>query len=266
MKPKYLLFSLLLGLSLLMQAWADPLVVAHRGGTELGPENRLETFRRAIELEVDAIELDIHKSVDGVLFVIHDSTLTRTFGVEGKVNEMTAEELARIGVPTLSEVFSLVEDRVKLIVEIKASEPGIEEALAALLEEYGLLDSAIVISFHSEPLRELHRLCPSLATGFLYGSTESTPEQLKAELGIRYLGPHYSQVNSTLIRQVRQAGLLINPWTVDDEESLRKMIELGCDAVTTNYPTRLLKLLKKSPSSHHGPRASVRSLKHAPAE
>lgn len=245
LKPNHPILSLFLSLTLWLVGAADPLVVAHRGGTELGPENRMETFRRALELKVDAIELDVHRSADGVLFVIHDSTLTRTFGVEGTVNRMTAADLSKLGVPTLREAFTLVGDRARLVVEVKADEPGLEETLVALLEEFRLLESAIVISFHRRPLAELHRIRPALATGFLYGSTESSPAELKGELGIRYLGPHYSKVNAELMEQVRQAGLLINPWTVDDEKTLAEMIALGCDAVTTNYPTRLLKLLKE---------------------
>lgn len=225
---------------------SQPRVVAHRGGTELGPENRLETFRRALELKVDAIELDIHMSVDGTLFVLHDASLQRTFDHPGRVAQMSTAELRELGVPTLEEAFEVVGERAQLVIEVKSHQSGVEKALLDLLASHGLLESAIVISFHREVLIEIHRLQPSLITGFLYGSTDNTPEELQRDLGIRYLGPHYSQVDRSLVEKAHEAGLFINPWTVDDEESLERMIELGCDAITTNHPTRLLQLVARS--------------------
>ena len=112
------LFKIILALCLLSSASSEPLVVAHRGGRNIGPENRLSTITKAIELGVDAIEVDIHQSRDGHLIVAHDLTLDRCFGVAGQINLMTVDELRALGAPTLQEVAQLVDGRCRLVLSL----------------------------------------------------------------------------------------------------------------------------------------------------
>jgi glycerophosphoryl diester phosphodiesterase len=221
---------------------ADPWVVAHRGGAKLAPENTVAAFKKAIALGADAIELDIHLSSDGELVVLHDDTLDRTFGRPGVVQRMTAAELRAAGVPMLRDVLKL--SGVKWIVEIKhphgGRHHGIEEKLLQVLE--GPLDRYVVITFDQQSLRRLHELKPDLATGFLF-STPQDAEAVKRDLGVRYLGPYFRLVNPAFIKAAHDAGLKVNPWTVNEETDLRAMLDLGCDAITTDRPDRLLQLL-----------------------
>lgn len=240
-------------LLLASQALARPWVVAHRGGTELGAENTLATFRRALAIHVDGIELDIHQSLDGELFVIHDATLDRTYGRPGKVEEMKDEDLKKAGLPTLDSVLRLVKRHAHLVIEIKEPTPGIEEHLLKKLKARRLTDYVVVISFHQSCLKRLHKLQPNLATGYLFGKEKKTPRQLKEELGVTYLGPHYSQVSEAWMNEAHQAGLKVNPWTVDDEAVMKNLTRWGTDAVTTNKPTLLQKVLtddSPQPATH----------------
>ena len=116
---KNLCTVLILFLLLAVAALARPWVVAHRGGSALGPENSLELFQKALELGVDAIELDIHQSADGHLMVIHDISLKRTHGVDKRVDELDLAALQGYGVPTLQEAIDLVDGRCVLVVEVK---------------------------------------------------------------------------------------------------------------------------------------------------
>lgn len=228
---------------------AQPWVVAHRGGVRLGAENTLQTFARAREVGVDAIELDIHQSRDGALVVIHDETLDRTYAVPGRVGEMTLRELREIGVPTLGEAAAVAGD-CRLFVEIKHPKgtryEGIEERLLEVLREHDLLDSAVVISFDATSLKRLRELEPGLATAYLTGKYVE-PARVKAEIGATYYSPHYSKVDEALCAQLREAGLKLSVWTVNDVEAMRAMLKLpGCDAITTDDPARLLEI-QKSP-------------------
>ncbi len=216
---------------------STPWNVAHRGGAKLAPENSLEAFTKALELEVDAIELDVHLSRDGHLMVIHDETLARTHQHSGKVVEMTLPELLAAGVPSLAQVLKLVGDRARLIVESKPL--GTEEALVRELSPY--LEQHLVISFEKETLKKLHKLQPALVTGVLFG--KECPWEELDELGVTYLGPHHSLVQHDFMRRARRRGLKVNAWTVNSREEMLRLKEEGCDAITTDRPDLLKELL-----------------------
>ena len=135
------------------------LIIAHRGLSSLYPENTLVAFRKAIELGVDFIELDVRLSCDGELIVIHDDTFNRTTDGDGKVCELTLSEIKKYSagkwfstsfkkerVPTLKEVFELIKKRTKLLIEIK--QPGIEKKLVNLIQQYDMTDNVICGSFY----------------------------------------------------------------------------------------------------------------------
>lgn len=228
---------------------AQPLSVAHRGGPKLGPENALVTFEKALELKVDAIELDIHQSRDGGLVVIHDSTLKRTHGLEGEVDKMTTEELVAAGVPTLQQAIDLCKGRARLFIEIKhphgRRHEGIEERLLQAMRNNDLLESAVVISFDAKSLKTLHELEPKIITGWLVGDAVRAREVDHA-LGISYISPHYGKVDSAFVEWAHGSGYKVSVWTVDDPIAIEQMIAVGCDAVTTNDPEKLIGLIKAS--------------------
>lgn len=227
---------------------ADPWAVAHRGGARLRPENTLPAFSHALALGADAMELDIHPSADGHLMVIHDETLKRTFGREGVVSQMTREELQAAGVPTLQEVLDLSQGKAKLLIEIKhphgSRYQGVEEALVQELTGRTLQDY-LVISFDAHSLKRLHQLEPRLATGILSGQSID-PAQAREELGVTFLAPHFSQVNREWLQRTHDLGLKVNVWTVNEKADLKRMIELGCDAITSDRPDLLLELMGRA--------------------
>ena len=231
-------------------AWATPWVVAHRGGPVLGPENRLETFRKAIDLGVDAIEFDIQQSRDGHLVVLHDITLARTFGHLGRVDQMTLAELQKLGVPTLNQTLKLARRRCRLLVEIKqppdSRHKGIENRLMRSLREHKMVDDVVVISFDAESLRRLHKLEPRLATGYL--TVQPTRREVARELGVTYLAPHFSGIDATFVQEAHAAGFKVGVWTVNDPAALKAMIDAGCDAITTDRPDLLREILGRAPA------------------
>jgi len=215
----------------------------------LGPENTLATFKKAIALGVDAIELDIHQSEDGHLMVIHDLTLDRTYGKPGRVDRMTLKELRDAGVPTLQEVIDTIQGRCRLFVEIKqpkdgSSHVGIEARLLRTLRVNKLERSAIVISFYKDSLRRLHELDPKLVTGYLFVNPGTSLESVKQELGVSYVAPHYLLSNASLIERAHDLGLKVNTWTVNDPAVMKTLLQWGADAITTNDPQLLQEELK----------------------
>ncbi|TRO45945.1 glycerophosphodiester phosphodiesterase, partial [Candidatus Bathyarchaeota archaeon] len=127
------------------------LKIGHRGARAYEPENTLASFRRAIELGVDAVELDIRKTRDNELVVIHNADVNKTTNGNGPVNSFTLEEIQKFvtekgeHIPTLEDVLDVVGKRVKVLVELK--EPDTEKKVIELIRRKKLMDDVILISF-----------------------------------------------------------------------------------------------------------------------
>jgi glycerophosphoryl diester phosphodiesterase len=215
-------------------------VVAHRGGSALGAENSLKLFDKAASLGVDAIELDIHQSLDGHLMVLHDISLKRTHGVPKRVDQLPMKELVELGVPTLQQAIDTVDGRCVLVVEVKhpkkSRHQGIERRLVQLLEENDLLDSALVISFDSLTVQRLHALEPNLKTGFLFRLPQKSLADIKKELGVSYVCPHYVLATPGFIQEAHSLGLKVNTWTVNEKSVMESLVKSDCDAITSDHP------------------------------
>ncbi|MDH7569578.1 MAG: glycerophosphodiester phosphodiesterase family protein, partial [Armatimonadota bacterium] len=143
-----------------------PVIVAHRGASGAAPENTLAAFRRALELGVPMLELDVHRSADGTIVVLHDATVDRTTDGSGAVAQMTLNEIRRLDagvkkgpqfagerIPTLAEVCALARGRAFLFVEVKAE--GIADDVLRVLDEGGMTPYSIPISFSAANVRRL---------------------------------------------------------------------------------------------------------------
>lgn len=248
-------------------------VHAHRGGAGLAPENTLAAFRKALELGVDALEMDLHVTRDGVVVVIHDESLDRTTDGRGGVGDLTFEEVKRSDagrkfarafrgerVPALREVIDLVkttgDTRVRLDLELKyrLDHPGepkdFEERVLEILRETGFVERVNIISFHHPSLAKVKALEPRLRTGLLAGGRKAPPNlvALVRRYHADYYSPSFRHVTSEAVAALHQTGIPIVPWTVNDETDMRRLMALGIgalagDGIATDVPDRLLNLL-----------------------
>jgi glycerophosphoryl diester phosphodiesterase len=234
---------------------ARPLVVAHRGGALLWPENTLTAFRGALALGSDLVELDVHLARDGEVVVIHDPTLDRTTSDTGPVADRTGAELAAVGVPRLREVLELLSGSgAGLLLEIKVGirgvrYPGIEEKVLGLLARAGLTDRTTVMAFEWDTVERLRVLSSSVRlTGLLsrrgaelLGGVPVAASRL-AKLGANDLGIERTLLSPEAVKAARAAGLTIGVWTVNEPEELRAALAAGVDYVTTDRPDLALQL------------------------
>lgn len=149
-------------------------IIGHRGGRNLWPENSLGGFRNVLALDIDAVELDVHLSSDGIPVVIHDPLLDRTTNGRGPVQAQSAEALGKIvlkdsrgeTVPTLAAVLDIfAPTKLELELEIKTDErgfpyPDMPEKIMALAEERGMLDRVFLTCFVPEVLEDVRRTFP----------------------------------------------------------------------------------------------------------
>ena len=247
-------------------------VFGHRGAMGYAPENTMASFRKAVELGVDAIELDVHLTADDRVVVLHDPLLERTTNGRGHVRELTLEQVraldagAHFGpafagerVPTLDEVLRWARDRCVVDVEIKggpAPYPGLAERVVELLARYGMLERAIIISFDHPTVREVKSLAPDLATGVLYQCRPIDPVGLARAAGAVALLPHWSHCAAEDVERAHAAGLSVHPWATSESARIRALLEMGVDSIASDHPDRVLAELAPRPDT---PRGTVRS-------
>jgi glycerophosphoryl diester phosphodiesterase len=244
------------------------LVIAHRGASGYAPEHTFPSWDLALELGADYLEQDLQMTSDGELVVMHDPTLERTTSGAGAVIEHTIARIKQLDagswfdtkfagarVPTLREVFERYGDRARYYIETKNPEdaPGMEEKLLALIEEFGWRDGVaeswrvLIQSFSRASLLKLERLDAGLRLIQLL-EKELTSEQIRARLDDIHsyavgIGPSRLSVDAQLVDACHDYGLVIHPYTVNDEAEMKRMIALGADGAFTDYPDRLRKLV-----------------------
>lgn len=239
-------------------------VIAHRGGSALRPENTLPAFDHAVSLGVDGLECDVQLSRDGEVVVIHDPTLERTTDGRGAVADCTAGELGRIdagaqfgadrgwpyrgqgiGIPTLRVFLRRYRD-LPLVVEVKGDQPEVADRALALIKEAGAEDRVLVASFSDTVLRHVRRVAPHMPT------SASRPEVRSALIRSRFwLKPRltgYSVLQVPLrfrgrqvltrkyVRAAGRAGVPVHSWIVDHPEDLQTIIDWGVTGLISDRP------------------------------
>lgn len=242
------------------QDWWPPrtpaLVIGHRGAAGHAPENTLASFAKAVELGADAVECDVQLSADGVPVVIHDPTLDRTTNGRGPVATRTLAELRALDagawfgpafageqIPTLADVLDWARGRTRVVVELKQGpvyDERLEERVVANVRDAGMASDVLVISFDHTAVRRVADLAPDLLTGALYAARPLDPLLVAWGAGAAVLLPHWSFATADQVAMAHDAGLSIAPWTVDDAEVAERLFALGVDALSSNYPERLV--------------------------
>ncbi len=243
-------------------------IVAHRGASGYAPEATLEAYRRALEMQADFVELDIHRLVDGTLVAIHDPDVKRTTNGKGKISELSLPQLkaldagswfnraypdkarpeyAGLKIPTLQEVIDLVkESPVGFYLEIKHPErypPELESELLAMIYRNGMEKRTRVISFSARSIGKIKMLDSSIQTGLLISRRGKNPVRATLRVQADELAIRHDLASAAIVGAAHETGLSVSVWTVDRESDLKQMIRMGVDRVITNYPDRLKNLL-----------------------
>lgn len=250
------------------------LVIAHRGGAGIAPENTLPAFKKARDLGVDVIEIDVRATSDGALVVLHDAALERTTDGSGLVNEKTLAELKKldaafrwspdggktypfrgggISVPMLEEVFTAFPE-MKFNIEPKQASPSIIKPLCRMIRNYKMTDKIVVGSFQQAVLDEFRIECPEAATS-------ASPFEVSKFLGMYKTGlnqsysppmqalqvPEYIGVTKEFVEAAHERNLKVHVWTVNETTSMQKLLKMGVDGIMTDHPEKLLALLNRMP-------------------
>lgn len=256
----------------------DVINTAHRGAMGYAPENTLAAFRLGVEQGSDLVEADVQRTKDGVLVLMHDTTLTRTTDVEEvypgrapwNVRDFTYAEIQRLDagswfssdyagepVPTMAQmVEQLRGSRAGILMEIKSPSlyPGIEQDVAEVFAAYpGYVESAVaaerlvVQSFDWESMARYHDVQPSVPVGLLGRADESRLEELATWAD--QINPYFRSYDAAYVDAVQQAGMEVHTYTVNRPADMHTVLDRGVDGVITNYPDVLEDVLAERRSA-----------------
>jgi glycerophosphoryl diester phosphodiesterase len=212
------------------------LVLAHRGANRLEPENTVPAMQEAIDRGADGVELDVHRTADGVLVVRHDAQTS-----VGLLGELTAADLGRAlpEVPTLAVVLDVCRGRL-VNVEIKDPDPRAAEAVVDLLAARSSApDDVLVSSFDLATIDRVRALAPNLPTGFLsFGIDPDSALTIAVEHDHAAVHPDvWTLANvdvGAFVSRAHDLVLQVNVWTVNDPAQLEQLRDAGVDAVITD--------------------------------
>lgn len=224
------------------------LKIAHRGARGYEPENTLKSFQKALDLNADGIELDVHLSSDGNLIVIHDDTIDRTTNGKGLVNTFSLSELQsfliedQYKIPTLKEVLDLVNKKCLINIELKGL--GTASKVVALIEEYIAekdrnYSHFIISSFDWNMLLETSNLNSNIAIGVLTEEDLDKALAFAEVIKARAINPDYVLLNEEKTKKIQDKGFLVLPWTVNTEEDIQKIKSYNVDGIISDFPDRL---------------------------
>jgi glycerophosphoryl diester phosphodiesterase len=211
------------------------LIIGHRGACGYEPENSLASFKKALELKVDAIELDVHALKTGELVVIHDSTVDRTTNGKGYVRDYSFEKLRKLDagngeqIPTLQEVLDLVDRQVPINIELKGI--GTAGSVSDVIDQYRAKgwtnEHFMVSSYNHMELADFSTLKPDIRTGALiygitanYAAFASDLKAYSANLSNEFIPPAF-------IEDAKKRGLKVFMHTVNNQSEIRQMREFG---------------------------------------
>ena len=291
---KYIIgFALILtGVYTLLYLFAEPIadhsyfspdgfmVIAHRGGRSLGPESTLYTYRKAVKLGVDVLEMDVRSTGDGQLIILHDDTVTRTTNATGPVESYSLVDLKKLDaahrwspdngltfplrnkgvkIPTLAEVFNAF-PQTKMNPEIKDPRSSTIHALCRFIRDHRMMQKVMVASFDADSLKEFRSICPQVATSagaseamLFYGLQKIYQEAAYSPDAQALQVPETFRdlrvINRRFIEAAHARNMRVQVWTVNDVDTMQRLLNLGVDGIMTDYPQRLMELLGSVPKS-----------------
>ncbi|PXF60072.1 MAG: glycerophosphodiester phosphodiesterase [Deltaproteobacteria bacterium] len=223
------------------------MIIGHRGAAALEPENTLLSIERAMDIGVDAVEIDVHLSKDKELVVIHDATVDRTTNGTGLVSGYTVQEIKRLdagkeeAIPTLQEVIDFIDRRVMLVIELK--EEGTERPVVDLMIRNNLFDKACVVSFWHRLVKTVKEMDSRIKTGvLLVGSPVDACIATQASADALVM--KYSFVDQEFVKTAHKKGIKVFIWNIDDQDLIEPYVDMGVDAIGTNDPRVLVKYFR----------------------
>lgn len=210
-----------------------PFAIAHRGDWQAAPENTLAAFAAAERAGADMVEIDIRRTADGRVAVVHDPTLERVWGDPRAVAALSFAEVRTAtndGVPELTEVVDAVE--LPLMVDYMLGDV-VEPALAAI-EAADALDRVLFSGGNIAGHRVIRERAPAARIALTWVEEQLPDEELLDDLGVEFFNPPWELLRATDVAAMHARGTRVSVWTVDNVQTMAQLLDTGVDAIITN--------------------------------
>ncbi|MEC9065143.1 MAG: glycerophosphodiester phosphodiesterase [Bacteroidota bacterium] len=228
------------------------MIIGHRGAMGHIAENTIPSIKKAMELGVDGIEIDVFKCKTGELVVFHDEKLERLTNSSGLIESLDLDSIKNIivldkyRIPTLEEVLELIDGQVKLNIELKGY--GTASPTNNLINQYinngrWTEDEFIISSFKWGELEKIRELNTTIPIAVLVNSNVNPIDALPFAKKVKAIAvnPYFKDLNQENIQEIHSNGFKVFPYTVNELDDIERMVKLGVDAIITDYPERFNK-------------------------
>lgn len=222
--------------------------IGHRGAAGYITENTIPSFEKALELHVDAIELDVHICASGELVVFHDFTVDRLTNGTGEINKLSLQELKALQInnqyqiPTLEEVLQLIDKRCWINIELKGRNTATStlELVKKFITEYNwTLDHFLISSFQREELETLRNLDSFISMAVLTQASVEQAIDWATELQAKAIHPHFSLLTFDNCLLAQEKGFQINTWTVNESDIISHLKQFPINGIISDFPDLL---------------------------
>ena len=226
----------------------NPLIVGHRGAMGHVTENTIPSIKKAVELGVDGIEIDVFKCKSGEIIVFHDKKLDRLTNSSGYIEDLSYDSINKIKVmgeyriPELIEVINILPNEIFLNIELKGEETAkkVNEIITKFINKTeSKLDRFIISSFNWNELENFRSFNSKIPIAILTDNNPLNAIPVAKKLNAFAINPSYKLLDKNVVNQIKKEGLKIFPYTVNSINDIDKMKNLGVDGIITNYPERI---------------------------
>lgn len=223
-------------------------ITAHRGGAKKAPENTLSALAYAKEQRADYAEIDVQETKEGVVVLLHDSSLKRTTGVDKKIWEMNYFQIRKLDagshfrkdfaherIPTLQQAIDFCGNELQLNVEIKynGENQDIVRRVVKIFEKNDIVDTVILSSMNYNFLREAKELNPDIRTSYVMSMSYGSMADL---IYADYVSIKSTYITKELVKETHATGKFIHAWTVNTQWGMERMHFYGVDNLITDDP------------------------------
>ena len=230
----------------------DIIVVGHRGAMGHALENTIESVKKAIQLNVDGIEIDVFKSKTGELVVYHDPFLSRLSNSNAFIEQISLDSIKKVelkgglSIPTLKEVIDIIPEKIFLNIELKGSDTAFKtnKVIIEYLKELNLPPSKFIISsFRWDELKKFRDLNKDIPIAILVDSLYKIDNAIKLanEINAIALNPNNKFITKKIVKKIQSNNIKVFPYTINSPKNIKRMKLMGVDAIITDYPERINK-------------------------
>ncbi len=231
---------------------------AHRGASAYSPENTMISFRKALQLGANGIELDLQRTKDGKIVIFHDKNIDKKSNGKGKISDYTYKELldfdfgSWFDIKYKDERIVLFENFAKeflsksLTFAIELKQEGIEKDVLDIIKKYATYDDIYITSFNFNALNNVRAIDSNIKLSWLIEDRINIDNISKLlEINGIQICPNAEDVTIEDIKLANKSGVRVRLWGVSNEDIMRKAFNFNIDGMTVNFPDKLKELMEE---------------------